>query len=260
MLGTTCGNTKQISTYLDPWKCNMRNKGHKRNSTLPAKRCLSINMHKSILQWGGLQPHTSCPSVGPGVALSGGTASWVTCCTLTPAATAAGRKLPPSQSPDANQSINNTETTLVAPPLTTWLGTGTGPSSANATHQCPGVESSFVHFCKNNPQPRKKPKQTNNKNNTTLCLLFYWLALSVARKTLCCSWALSISFFFFLFFLSFAFGALFPTTGGRERNEDMSEKALSLGKKTQNIKSFIQSPSGKHHLWKKQPQRENCSH
>lgn len=49
--------------------------------------------------------------------------------------------------------------------------------------------------------------------------------------------------------------------GGKgARNEDMSEKALSLGKKTQNIKSFTQSPSGKHHLWKKQPQRENCSH
>lgn len=55
----------------------------------------------------------------------------------------------------------------------------------------------------------------------------------MARKTLCCSWARSVSFLlFFLFFFSFAFGALLPTMGGRERNEDVSEKAFSRGKKT----------------------------
>jgi hypothetical protein len=65
-----------------------------------------------------------------------------------------------------------------------------------------------VHFCKNNPLPPK----------STRCVLFYWLALSVARKTLCCSWALSINFlFFFLFLLSFAFGVLFPAMGEGEK-------------------------------------------
>lgn len=73
----------------------------------------------------------------------------------------------------------------------------------------PKVESSCVYFCKKNTTPCPPPKTKQNLHPP--CLLFYWLALSVARKTLCCSWALSISFlFFFLFFFSFAFGVLFP--------------------------------------------------
>lgn len=45
----------------------------------------------------------------------------------------------------------------MAPPFTTLLGTDTGQSSTNTTHQRPGMESSFVHFCKNNPLPPNPP-------------------------------------------------------------------------------------------------------
>lgn len=85
------------------------------------------------------------------------------------------------------------------------LKTDTGESSGNAVHQC-GLESSFVHFCNINNSNNKIPLKIPQ-----LLPVFYWLALSVARKTLCCSWALSVNFLlFFLFLFSLAFGVLFP--------------------------------------------------
>lgn len=36
----------------------------------------------------------------------------------------------------------------MAPPFTMSLEMGISQSSTNTAHQCPGVESSFVHFCK----------------------------------------------------------------------------------------------------------------
>lgn len=64
---------------------------------------------------------------------SGHTGNPVTRSILTPAALAAGHNRPPSQSPDANQTMNNTEPTPAAPPFTRFLGTGSGQSHANAT-------------------------------------------------------------------------------------------------------------------------------
>lgn len=80
------------------------------------------------------------------------TLSQVTCCSLTPAPIHAGHELPPSQSLDANQSINNGPCLWLLP-FTTLLGTDTGQSGTKAAHQCPGVESSFVHFCKKQHPP-----------------------------------------------------------------------------------------------------------
>lgn len=149
------------------------NTGHKWNSTLPAKGRPSINMHKSVLQLGGgasaaLHLRAGSPST------SGHTGNPVTCSALTPAALAAGCNHPPSQSPDANQSINNTELTLVAPPFTRLLGTATGQSSTNAT-TIPGVESSCVHFCKkHHPLP-----STQNKTKPPPSVSFILLVSSV---------------------------------------------------------------------------------
>lgn len=116
-------------------------------------------------------------------------------------------KLLPSQFPDANQSINNRDH---ARGSSFHNVTGNRHWSQQRKTLYTGVQEWRVALCtlaKTPPTPKSTPT----------CLLFYWLALSVARKTLCCSWALSISFlFFFLFFFSFAFGALFPIPGERE--------------------------------------------
>lgn len=146
----TCGNTKQIPTCIYPWKCTTWEiKVTSEIALCLPSIVLPINMHKSILQWGICNLRPPAPPQGQGDSL-GGTKG---------AEFQAVHLLLPSQSPDANQSINNTETMLVSPPFTTLLGTGTGQSSTNATHQCPGVESSSVHFCKkHHPTTQKNQK------------------------------------------------------------------------------------------------------
>lgn len=78
---------------------------------------------------GVLQPCTSGQAASPPRGTQGTQSHALQ---FTPAALAAGHNRPLSQSPDANQSINNIEPTLAGPPFPRFLGTGTGQSSTNA--------------------------------------------------------------------------------------------------------------------------------
>lgn len=173
---------------------NVRNQGHPWNSTLPAE-CLLSRKYARLVSGvvHGLTALAPLWCRDPSVHVEPRHM-------LDP-------RLLPSQSPDANQSINNRDH---ASGSSFHNVTGNRHWSQQRKTLYTGVQEWRVALCtlaKTPPTPKSTP----------ICLLFYWLALSVARKTLCCSWALSISFlFFFLFFFSFAFGALFPIPGERE--------------------------------------------
>lgn len=82
---------------------NVKNKGHKWNSTSPAEHLLShkyAHVRSSEVVCSLTPPHG-------GARIPPRTLSQVTCCSLTSAPINAGQELPPSQSLDANQSINN---------------------------------------------------------------------------------------------------------------------------------------------------------
>lgn len=135
--GNRCREQRVVTLGRYPHTLILENtqRGKHRSQVKQHFACQGSSFHKyaqvssPVGGWGvaALRLRAGSPSA------SGHTGNPVTCSALTPAALAAGCNRPPSQSPDANQSINNTEPTLVAPPFTRLLGTATGQSSTNAT-------------------------------------------------------------------------------------------------------------------------------
>lgn len=205
MLRTLWGDTEQFFlTHLSLTMHNVRNKSHKW-TVLAYVVFPSMRVGTGAFSGGNIQPRACCRSSLPGtgsrdtVLTTGGHMQQLPLMQL--------NKLLLPQAPDSNQSRNNPESMLGHfPSKRYWkwiLVRAVGMLSASVDWR--------VALCTFAIQITKTNKQTKTLKMPQLFIFFYWLALSVARKTLCCSWALSISFLlFFLFLFSFAFGALFP--------------------------------------------------
>lgn len=223
---------------------NVRNKGHKWDSTSPAERLLShkyTHVRSAVVGCSLTPPHG-------GARIPPCTLSQVTCCSLTPAPINAGHELPPSQSLDANRSINNRDHARGSF-LSQRYWEHILVRAAQRLHT--SVQTWRVALCtfaKNTPRPQIHP--------THLILLVSPVCgqedAVLLLGSLCQLPPLLLVLLLLRLWRS-------PPYNGRKRKKwRRVRKGFFSGK--ENIKSFTQSPSGKHHLWKKQPERENCSH